>query len=471
MIENMIENMTKEVIESKIQRLRKSMKNIPRLDYKYRISQLKVLKRMVKENTDSIKNALWQDLNKPPAETALMELGLLVREIDYTLKRLKKWMRARRIAPHYTLMPASCKVVRDPLGLALIFAPWNYPFLLSMTPLVGAIAGGNRIVLKPNNRAKQTCLLVKSLLEKYLDPELIQVVCGDRAVNKHLLEHRFDHFFLTGGPNMARVVMGKAAEHISSVTLELGGKSPVYIDETVDIKKAAKRIAWGKFINVGQTCIAPDYVLVKSSVRGEFVGAMIGAIKAMFPHPWRSKDYARLIDGRNFDRVTCMIDSQSILYGGQSIREERFMEPTLLLNPPPDSPVMSEEIFGPILPIIDIEDENSAIEYIKRLEKPLAMYVFSNDKGVKRKFLEKTSSGSLNFNLPLGHLMSLRLPFGGIGESGIGKYHGKRSFDAFTVEKGVLSKPLFPDTISIIMPPYTKLKAKLIDFVSHLRGA
>jgi aldehyde dehydrogenase (NAD+) len=461
-----IEDTCEDKINKSVYKLRENTQNKRFLPYEYRMSQLKAIRRMIKENVTEIELALYKDLHKSKSEADLMEIGIVLDDLRFIMNRLRKWMHPKQVALPYPILPASGKVARDSLGEVLIFSPWNYPVLLSLSPLVGAISGGNRVILKLSSRSIHTSILLEKLIRKYLDPDLVQVMQGGREVNTNLLKHRFDYIFLTGGSSMARVVCSAASKNLTPFTMELGGKSPTYVDSSVNIKSVAKRIAWGKFTNSGQTCVAPDYILAEKSIRQELIEAIISSVKDLYENPETSDAYGRMIDERHFNNACAILENQNIVYGGKTNRVDKYIEPTIVLNPPLNSCIMQEELFSPILPIVDVDGYKQAIEYINKNEKPLAVYVFTKSKKVKREFLLNTNSGSLNFNIPLAHLLASRLPFGGVGESGTGKYHGRRSFETFTVEKGVLSKPLSPETLNFVIPPYTSLKKTIINIIS-----
>ncbi|MFE2992330.1 aldehyde dehydrogenase family protein [Streptomyces sp. NPDC059262] len=338
--------------------------------------------------------------------------------------------------------------------MCLIIAPWNYPLTLTLNPLVGALSAGNAAVVKPSELAPATSALIAGLLPRYV--EAVAVVEGAVEETTLLLEQRFDHIFYTGNGTVGRIVAAAAARNLTPTTLELGGKSPVFIDETADMAVTARRLAWGKFTNAGQTCVAPDYVLVTPAARDSLLSALPGTIREMFgPNPRTSSDYGRIVNDRHFQRLTRLLAEGKPLAGGPSDAAERYIAPTVLTDVPHGAAVMTEEIFGPILPVLTVRDVHEAIDFINARDKPLSLYAFTRDRAARRALLEKTSSGGIVYNAPMIHLGVPNLPFGGVGESGMGAYHGKTSFDAFSHRKPVLSKPTRPDTLRLIYAPHT----------------
>lgn len=438
----------------------------------WRRAQLDAMIRMLRDNKDAIIRAMSRDLGKPAAETALMEIGLVAGEARYVRARLPMWC-ARHYRPiHYLLQPALGWTIAEPKGVVLIISPWNYPLLLSLEPMVDAIAAGNAICLKPSEISPNISNLIERLIGRYLDTSAIQVVQGGPADTTALLAERFDHIFYTGGGRVGSIVMKAAAEHLTPVTLELGGKSPCFVDGSVDLRVAARRIAWGKFTNAGQTCVAPDYVLVTPDAAERLTDELGRAIHGFYgDDPRKSGGYGRIVSARHFERVMKLMPDPSdpatgtVVFGGESDRAERYIAPTVLTGVDPSAPVMREEIFGPILPVLQVADADAAVAFIDGRPRPLAAYVFSNRRRVRAMFERGTSSGALGYGIPLGHLLSSRLPFGGVGRSGIGAYHGRRGFLEFSHVKTVLSKPQFPDTLRLVYPPYTAFKRRLIDAI------
>ncbi len=429
----------------------------------WRVDQLKALRRMLVERGSDFEAALLSDLAKNPTEAQLAEIGFVVGEIDHTLKHLRSWLRPRSVRVPGAVMPARASIVREPLGVVLVIAPWNYPVQLLLAPVVGAIAAGNAVVMKPSELAPATSAAIARLVPLYLDQRAVAVVEGAVDETTELLAQRFDHIFFTGNSRVARIVMAAAVANLTPVTLELGGKSPVYVDDTVDIDAAARRIAWGKFMNAGQTCVAPDYLLATAEVARRLEPALIAATRDLYgDDPEASPDYGRIVNEQHLERLTGLLSSGRAVVGGDSDTASLYLAPTVLADVPRDAPIMQDEIFGPVLPIVTVSGPDDAIRHITAGEKPLALYVFSENDKVRRRFLTETSSGAIGFGIPAAHLIVPGLPFGGVGESGTGGYHGDHSMRTFSHEKAVLSKPLKPDTIKLISPPYTTGKDRFI---------
>ncbi|MFD5108223.1 aldehyde dehydrogenase family protein [Streptomyces cinereoruber] len=427
----------------------------------WRRRQLHALRRLLKDHTPTIEEALYDDLRKGRTESHLTEIGGVLAEIEHALRHLDRWMRPRRVAVPLNIKPATARVHPEPLGVCLIVAPWNYPLTLTLNPLVGVLAAGNAAVVKPSELAPATSALLADLLPRYL--EAVAVVEGAVEETTLLLAQRFDHIFYTGNGTVGRIVAAAAAKNLTPVTLELGGKSPVFIDETADMAVTARRLAWGKFTNAGQTCVAPDYVLVTRAARDPLLAALPGVVQQMFGHdPRTSSDYGRIVNDRHFRRLTGLMAEGDLLTGGAHDAGERYIAPTVLTDVPPGAPVMAEEIFGPILPVLTVRDVHEAVDFVNARDKPLSLYAFTRDKTAWRTLLEKTSSGGFVRNAPMIHLGVPNLPFGGVGESGTGAYHGKTSFDTFSHHKPVLSKPTWPDTLRLVCAPHTSRSFALI---------
>ncbi|GAA4164488.1 aldehyde dehydrogenase family protein [Gryllotalpicola daejeonensis] len=429
----------------------------------WRLAQLKALGALLTENGPALEQALWADLHKAPAEAQYSEIGFTLSELNSVQKHLRRWLRPTRVAAPAALLPATAKTVLEPLGVVAVIAPWNYPVQLTLAPAIGALAAGNAVVLKPSELAPATARVLAELVPRYLDPSAVVVVEGGVPETTELLAQRLDHIFYTGNGAVGRIVLEAAAKNLTTVTLELGGKSPTYVDDTVDLDAAAARIAWGRFLNAGQTCIAPDYVLATAAVQRKLGPLVAKWIERYFgADPQRSPDFGRVINDRHFSRLTGLLGAGTVVTGGQTDASERYLAPTVLADVPRDAPVMREEIFGPILPFVTVDGLDDAIRYINANDKPLALYVFSEDARTRRRFLTETSSGAIGFGIPLGHIGVHGLPFGGVGPSGSGAYHGRRSLEVFSHEKAVLTKPLKPDTIQLIAPPYTPARERLI---------
>lgn len=430
----------------------------------WRREQLRRLRSLLVDRGSEFERALFEDLGKSGTESQLTEIGFLVSEIDYALAHLSKWMRPRRVGVPLAALPASAKIVAEPLGVALIIAPWNYPLMLALSPMIGAIAAGNAVVVKPSELAPATSSLIARTLPDALDRRAVAVVEGGVPETTALLEVPFDHIFYTGSGRVGRVVARAAAEHLTPITLELGGKSPVYVDDTVSLADAARRIAWGKYMNAGQTCVAPDYVLGTPEVLRKLCPLLADAIHELYGSASdRNPDYGRIVNDAQFERLLGYLADGEIAVGGRHDAATRFIEPTVLTGVDRDSPVMRDEIFGPILPLVEVWDLDEALSLVTARDKPLAAYVFSSDATARLRWERETSSGALNFDVPVLHLVAPELPFGGVGASGMGAYHGRRSFTVFSHEKAVLSKPLVPETLAAtIMPPYTPAKDGLV---------
>jgi aldehyde dehydrogenase (NAD+) len=446
-----------------VARLRASYETGRTKPLSWRLAQLRALRALLADNGPALEQALWNDLHKAPTEAQYAEIGFTIAELDGTLRHLRRWLRPTRVPTPAALLPGSSRVVLEPLGVVAVIAPWNYPLQLTLAPAIGALAAGNAVVLKPSELAPATARVIAELVPRYLDPAAIAVVEGGVPETTELLAQRLDHIFYTGNGAVGRIVLEAAAKNLTTTTLELGGKSPTYVDDTVDLDVAAARIAWGRFLNAGQTCIAPDYVLATAEVQAKLGPLVAKWIERYFgADPKQSADFGRVINDRHFERLAGLLGSGTLVTGGETDAGERYLAPTVLAGVPRDAPVMGQEIFGPILPFVTVDGLDDAIRYITANDKPLALYVFSEDARTRRRFLTETSSGALGFGIPLGHSGVHGLPFGGVGPSGSGAYHGRRSLTAFSHEKAVLSKPLKPDTIRLIAPPYTPARERLI---------
>ncbi|MFT4231484.1 MAG: aldehyde dehydrogenase family protein [Leucobacter sp.] len=430
----------------------------------WRREQLRRLRDLLLDRGDDFERALFADLGKPGTEAQLTEIGFLVAEIDHALRGLSTWMRPKRVGVPLAAQPATARVVPEPLGTVLVIAPWNYPLMLALSPAIGAIAAGNAVVIKPSELAPATSSLIAGAVADALDRRAIAVVEGGVPETTALLQQRFDHIFYTGNGRVGRIVARAAAERLTPVTLELGGKSPVYVDGTAPLAEAARRIAWGRFMNAGQTCVAPDYVLGTAEVLRRLAPLLGDAVHELYGSaPSRNPDYGRIVNDAQFERLVGYLGDGEIVVGGEHSAAERFIAPTVLAGVSRDSAVMRDEIFGPILPLVEVDGLDDALGFVTGRDKPLAAYVFSDDAAVRRRWERETSSGALNFGVPVLHLVAPDLPFGGVGESGTGAYHGERSFRVFSHEKAVLSKPLAPETLAAtVMPPFTPQKDALV---------
>lgn len=420
----------------------------------FRVKALHDLKNAVHAKEDEILEALRSDLRKPGSEAYLSEVGFLYEEIDFTLKHLRSWAKPKRVTTALFHAVGTSWIYSEPLGVALIIGPWNYPFQLVLSPLVGAIAAGNCAVLKPSELAPKTSTVIAELIKGTFDPEFLTVVEGAVETSTALLAEKFDHIFFTGGTQVGKVVMAAAAKHLTPVTLELGGKSPCIVDREGDLDGAARRLTWGKFLNAGQTCVAPDYVLVPRELRVELIERVQSYLSRFFgPDPFTSIDYARIVSERHFHRLLGLLAPDKIALGGRSDSSQLYLAPTVMADVSPDDKVMADEIFGPILPVLDYDTIDEAIAFVNARPKPLALYLFSSNAQTQRKVLEQTSFGGGCVNDTLVHLSNPRLPFGGVGESGMGAYHGKHSFDTFSHRKSVVRRSFLIDPM-VRYPPY-----------------
>ncbi|WP_212924791.1 aldehyde dehydrogenase [Oceanobacillus sp. J11TS1] len=411
------------------------------VDYTFRKHQLEKLKKILKEYETDIFAALKNDLNKPDHEIITTEMGVLHTELDVALKNLRYWMQPQKVASPITHKGSKSYIIKEPLGVILVIAPWNYPLQLSLAPVIGALAAGNTVILKPSEHAPHTSELLARMVEENFDPSYFKVVQGAIEETNMLLKQRFDHIFFTGGSAVGKIVMHAASEHLTPVTLELGGKSPAIVDEDANIQIAAKRIVWGKFTNAGQTCVAPDYLLVQESIKFKLLKAMKKQIKAIFGKNLSQNDnYTKIINEAHFKRLTAFLNDDNIVHGGEYNQEELLIEPTILDKIEWDDPIMEEEIFGPILPVIQFENIEDALALIKSKEKPLALYYFGENPQMQSQVMEYVSFGGGAINDTFFHLANPYLPFGGVGQSGMGSYHGKASFDTFSHQKSILKQ-------------------------------
>ena len=428
----------------------------------WRRQQLDALSRLITERETEICDALHADLGKPALEAFAAEVAIVGSDIEYIKKHLAGWMKPQKVSTPVLLQPASARVRQEPRGVVLIIAPWNYPFQLAMSPLVGAIAAGNVVIIKPSELAPATSALMARLFAEYLDTDCIKVVEGGVPETTALLEQRLDYVFFTGSTSVGKVVMRAAAEHLTPVTLELGGKSPVIVDKSANLEVSARRIIWGKCYNAGQSCVAPDYALVHEDIHERFVEQLKKTILEFYgDDAQKSPDLGRIINERHHARVAKLLEGQTVAIGGQVDEADCYIAPTVLVDVDLASPVMNEEIFAPILAVIKVADMNEAVRIVNDRPEPLALYVFAGDSSTAQSVLDSTRSGGAAVNQVLMHLAIPELPFGGLGPSGVGAYHGKHSFDTFTHRRGVLNKPTMMDP-PIAYPPYTPTKEKII---------
>ena len=446
-----------------VARLRASFDSGRTRPLEYRLEQLAGLARFLKERESEIESAIRQDLGRPPIEIYASETALVASELALTRKKLRSWSKPQRVPTSLVGQPGKSRIYHEPLGVVLIIGPWNYPLQLVLAPLVGAIAAGNCAIVKPSEVVPTISALLDERLPKYIDSECVRVIQGGVDETTELLSERFDHIFYTGNGTVGRIVMEAAAKHLTPVTLELGGKSPCIVDQQTDLDVAARRIVWGKFYNAGQTCVAPDYVLVHQAVEDGLLSRLKETIHSFFgDDPRTSPDFGRIVNARHHRRLMKLIPgSGEIVTGGIADEDARYIAPTILRNVPEGAPVMADEIFGPILPVLPVKDMEQAIAFVNERPKPLALYLFSSDPLVQESVLERTSSGGVTINHALLHLTVPSLPFGGVGASGMGAYHGRATFETFSHKKSVLVKPTWFDP-SFFYPPYTEFKKSLI---------
>lgn len=447
-----------------VERLRRTFDGGTTRPLVWRRAQLEGLIRMFVEREADFTEALAADLGKNRLEAVVSELSLVRAEAEHALKHLRKWTSVEKVPVPAGLLPARAHRQAQPLGVVLIIGPWNYPVQLLLAPLVGALAAGNCAVLKPSEHAPATSAVMAELLPQFLDGSAVAVVEGGAAVGAELLAHRYDSIFFTGGERVGRIVAAAAAQTLTPVTLELGGKSPAVVLGG-DLPAVARRLVFGKFLNAGQTCVAPDYVLVKRGLEAPLLAHMKNAVARFYgADPGHSADYGRIVDDSHFDRLVGFLeDGNGTVYtGGAHDRATRYVEPTLLVDVPTDSPVMLEEIFGPILPVLSVSGMDEAVEFVNARPTPLAAYLFSNQPAEQQQFEDRVRAGGIGHNACNLHLTVPDLPFGGVGPSGIGAYHGRYSFDTFSQIRGVLSKGTGIDTLRLAYPPYRGLKKWLL---------
>ncbi|ATD56025.1 aldehyde dehydrogenase [Clostridium chauvoei] len=425
-------------------------------DIEFRINNLKKLKAIIKENEDKIIESLKKDLGKSSFESYATEIGIVYDEINLHIKNIKRWSKRRKLRTSIIHYPAKSYIYKEPYGVVLIIGPFNYPFQLLMAPLVGAISAGNCAILKPSEHTINTSRLIEKIINENFDKEYVRVVnpLGGKEVVSYLLELKFDYIFFTGSVGVGKIVMERASKNLVPVTLELGGKSPCIIDKDVKIDVAAKRLVWGKFLNAGQTCVAPDYVYVHKDIKEKFLKAVVKEIKLQFGEEIKeSDDFPRIVNKNSINRIIEYINQGDIYFGGSYDLEDLYIEPTILTNIKQGSRVLEEEIFGPILPVLEFTDIKDVIAYVNSKEKPLALYYFSESNNDIEYVLKNTTSGGVTINDTVIHVASSYLPFGGVGNSGIGSYHGKASFDTFTHEKSVIKRGTFIE-IPVRFAPY-----------------
>lgn len=428
----------------------------------HRVGQLKQFLRMLKENKDLFVEALHQDIRKPKFESTMMEYTVLVAETIKFIDNLHEWAAFQKTESDLMNLMNTCGIKYEPYGVVLIIGAWNYPLLLALQPVIGCIAAGNCGILKPSELSPATASLIESLVPRYLDEDCFRVINGGKDETSALLKERFDFIFYTGGHVVGKIIMEAAAKYLTPVTLELGGKSPCYVDGDSDFDMSAKRIVWGKYVNSGQTCLAPDYILCSQETELKLIPALVSAIKEFYgDNPKNSPDLARIINNRHFDRLKALINQDKVVFGGDCDETEKYISPTIMRDVSLEDAVMKEEIFGPLLPIIRVASTDEAVKMINKGEKPLALYVFSKSQSIIDKFLNETSSGAVCVNDSIVQAAVPSLPFGGVGQSGMGAYHGKFSFDCFSHKKACLIKKQNLEALNAIRyPPYTDSNMK-----------
>ncbi|MFJ6113145.1 aldehyde dehydrogenase family protein [Agrococcus sediminis] len=427
----------------------------------YREQQLDALRRMLVQHVSAWESALRDDLGKSAIEAHLSEIGFTIAEARHARRSLRRWMAATPVPVPVALQPASARIVPEPLGATLVIAPWNYPLQLALGPVIGAIAAGNAVVIKPSELAPATSRLLATLVPQYLDPRSVRVVEGGVPETTALLEQRWDLIFYTGNGRVARIVAAAAAKHLTPTVLELGGKSPVYVHRSADIPAAARRIAWSKWLNAGQTCVAPDHIRVDREVEAELVEELRRATAEQLGDARTSPDYARIISAAHAERLQGMLADGTVVTGGEVDAEARYVAPTILTDVDESGAAMQEEIFGPILPVLPVDGVDGFLETMRGADKPLALYVFARDADVVQRVERETSSGAVGVNVALAQYGARTIPFGGVGESGSGAYHGRHSFEAFSHRKPVFSKPTAVDTLRMVYPPFTPWRERI----------
>ena len=435
----------------------------------FRIQQCNTLKSAILEFEPQILAAIYKDMRRPETEAYAGEVMLVINEIEYAVKQIKSWMSPRRVSTSWMHRPGKSYILPEPYGNALIIGPWNYPFQLLFCPLVGAIAAGNTAVLKISEIAEHSASVIAEMVSRYFEPEYIATVQGGAEETQQLLDQKFDCIFFTGSVAVGKIIMEKAAAHLTPVVLELGGKNPCIVTPETRLETAAKRICLGKFFNAGQTCIAPDYLLVHESIRDSLLASLRNTLTRFYGKETKqSADYGRIINRRHFQRLLGLLEGQNVFFGGESDEAELFIAPTLVQDVLPESPLMQEEIFGPLLPVLTYTTLDEAINFVRTLPKPLALYLFSDDMMAQHRILQETSSGGVHINGTLSQINSTTLPFGGVGESGMGSYHGEESFRAFSHYKSILHRSIRFDQ-SFVYAPY-RLSLKYLKQVMRLIG-
>lgn len=433
-------------------------------DIGFRIRALKRFAQVIHDHEQALYDAFRLDFRKPPFEVYSTEIAQVLEEISFAVRHLRSWAAPESVPTPISIAPGRSRIIKEPYGTVLIIAPWNYPFMLLLSPFVGAIAAGNTAMIKTAPASANVSAVIRRIIEAAFPVEHAAVFEGHRDVNTALLAERYDYIFFTGGETTGRVVMQAAAKYLTPLTLELGGKSPCIVLASADLRLTARRIVWGKLINAGQTCIAPDYLLVESAVKEELIVRIREEIVRMYGDTRTSPDYPRIINKEQYDRLVSYLSQGTVIIGGATKSDERFIEPTLIAPTSLDVPLMKEEVFGPILPVIDIAGIDEAIAFVQQREKPLALYCFSRKRREQERIIRELSFGGGTINDTVLHIANAHLPFGGVGLSGMGAYHGRTGFETFTHRKGVLKKP-FTFDVPLRYPPYTKWAHRLVKFI------
>jgi aldehyde dehydrogenase (NAD+) len=424
------------------------------LDYKFRLATLQHLKNLIIKNEARLFEALYKDLGKPAFESYASETGIILQEINLIIRNLRKWVRPKRVYTPLVHFIASSYYVYEPYGVVLIISPWNYPFQLLFNPLIGAVAAGNCVLAKPSQYARYTSEVMIDLINNNFNPEYIHLIHGGKEINQIILKEKYDYIFFTGSNETGKQVMKAAAETLTPVSLELGGKNPAIVTDDANIRLSARRILWGKILNAGQSCVAPDYILAHKNIKKELVSEIKICLEKFFgTDPSKSPDFCKIINISNLDRLKKYLNYGNIIYGGETNSDSRYFSPTLMEGITKDHPIMKEEIFGPILPIIEYQELEEVIEFIKSLPSPLAVYIFSNSPHKRNEIIKRTQSGGVCINETVVYFINPHLPFGGIGGSGMGRYHGRFSFETFSYKRSVMHKSNLID-LPVRYPPY-----------------
>ena len=457
-----ITNSSTEKIVSVVSKQKAFFRSGKTLSLQFRIAALKSLKKAILKWEEPLTEALWKDLHKSYEEAYLTELSIVLGEIDNHINHLKKWMKPVRKATPLKMFPSRSKVITEPLGCSLIISPWNYPVQLLLNPLVGAISAGCTAILKPSPYVENVSTVIEKMIAETFDEEYIATIQGNRDVNSALLEQRYDIIFFTGSPSLGRKVMAAAAKNLTPVVLELGGKSPCIVDSSADIATIARRIAWGKSLNAGQTCIAPDYLLVHKDVKSRLIEALKREFSELLTkNPKKAKHFVRIVNDKAFDRLVGYLEGADVVFGGEYDKAERYISPTIVDNVSLNSPIMNEEIFGPIFPVVTFETTEEAVAFVTEREKPLALYYFGDKKSADY-VLKHTSSGGACVNDTIMHIANENMPFGGVGNSGMSSYHGKESYNVFSHSRAVVTTPTWIDV------PFRYMPYKMFSLVKKL---